>query len=424
MIWTSESISSLRLLLRHQREANVDLGLALAENDSKLPEVLLLELMFVALHWPQKRQRVKGLLHKNGLRFPMEHLQVTQMTRAGWDYWSTFDRLLWDLEAQYEDLAVQLARYAEQNWGYGWLFLCHKLPRTEARRLIDKRIENKQLSLQEVKGLPYPPALIEHEGIEQLRLENCGFPHFPDLCQMKTLKVLSLSNDRHEVLPDTIAKCTQLEKLNIYASRLRKLPPSITALKQLKQLDLSYCSRLQGLPDYLGQLKSLHFFSWRLRSDWDNRLHQFALQQIPPALMQLQQLRYLKLPYHKIRQLEEGFAALIALEYLDLRYNGFDRFPNILLKLENLKNLKITLGGPYASMQKGNQLVAQLPLDWGKASQIEQLDLSDSWLRGGFESLAQLPRLRHLRLYDVKSEGEEPRLSHLRQLLPHCKIEL
>lgn len=424
MLWTPESISSLRLLLRHQREENVELGISIVGGDQTLPDALLLELMIVALNWPPKRKAIHEILAANNLEFPLKYLQEVQLTQAGWDYWSPFDKLLWKIADESEELALRLARYAEQNWDYAWLFLCHKLPRKEARQLIGKRVENKQLSLQEVSDLPYPPVLLEYEGIERLRLEHCGFERFPELCEMPNLRALSLSNDQNTRLPPTILKCNQLEELNIYASQLKFLPSTISELQGLLRLDLSYCSKLKGLPAELGALKQLQSLSWRLRANLDNRLKQNPLQKLPDAILELSSLNYLKLPHHCISQLAPRFARLSPLKYLDVRYNEFGHFPKVLLHLRNLEVLQITLGGPYASIKKGNRLRARLPENWAEAKAIKQLDLSDSWLEGGFTCLEQLPRLRHLRLYGVEMDGERPDLTQLKQLLPHCKIEL
>lgn len=424
MSWTPESISSLRLLLRHQRAENVDLGISIAAGDDVLPEALFLELMIVALNWPEKRKAIYDVLVSNGFDFPLKYLEGIQLTQAGWDYWSPFDKLLWAIADQHEELAIRLARYGEQNWNYAWLFLCHKLPEKEARQLIDRRVENKQLSIHEVSDLPYPPVLLAYEGIERLRLEHCDFKQFPDLCEMPNLRALSLSNDSHQKLPQTILKCTTLEELNIYASELLCLPSTISALKSLLRLDLSYCSKLSDLPSQLGSLKQLEKLSWRLRADLHNRSKQKQLHKLPEAILKLQSLNYLKLPHHKLSRLPPHFANLEALEYLDLRYNGFDHFPAALLHLDDLKVLQITLGGPYASTKKGNKLNVPLPTDWGRSKAIQQLDLSDSWLKGDLDSLRDLPHLRHLRLYGVEVNGDAPDLAYLRQLLPHCKIEL
>ena len=80
----------------------------------------------------------------------------------------------------------------------------------------------------------------------------------PDaVCQLKTLRVLNVSDNELEVLPASIGELVHLEMLYAVNNDLAELPDAVLTLKQLSFLDLSFNTNLETLPDGLDELPNL-----------------------------------------------------------------------------------------------------------------------------------------------------------------------
>jgi hypothetical protein len=73
-----------------------------------------------------------------------------------------------------------------------------------------------------------------------------------------SLRWLILTDNQIETLPDTLGRCTRMQKLMLAGNRLRALPSSMAACRQLELLRIS-ANRFEALPDWLFSLPRL---SW------------------------------------------------------------------------------------------------------------------------------------------------------------------
>ncbi|XP_059651961.1 putative disease resistance protein RGA4 [Cornus florida] len=82
------------------------------------------------------------------------------------------------------------------------------------------------------------------------------------ISKMKHLRFLSLSTCNGRKLPSSITKLKNLQTLKLYMClRLKQLPEEIKELVNLRHLELDMCPYLTGMPCGLGQLPSLQFLS-------------------------------------------------------------------------------------------------------------------------------------------------------------------
>lgn len=72
-----------------------------------------------------------------------------------------------------------------------------------------------------------------------------------------TLLVVDLSDNDLAFLPESLQRCSLLEELNLGGNPLRKLPPWIGALTNLRMAMLDGCA-LQSLPREMAELRQMH----------------------------------------------------------------------------------------------------------------------------------------------------------------------
>jgi len=154
------------------------------------------------------------------------------------------------------------------------------------------------ISLNDVAVVPAQIANLVN--LEELHLDGNFFNHADkklkvlpnEICQLKSLKVLTLKDNVIEQLPEAIGSLTKLEKLDLRDNLLNTLPASFTQLKNLKWLDLKANDLTQLPADFasLDQLKELNI-AMNLKLD-------FEVEKV--KLMRMSHLEFLELSYNNI----------------------------------------------------------------------------------------------------------------------------
>ena len=260
-----------------------------------------------------------------------------------------------------------------------------------------------------------PPELFDLQNLRELNLIDIHWPIslariVRPLSNLGNLTSLSLTGSDLTFLPLEILRLGSLTRLylDLSGNKLTQLPTEIFDLQPLTGLDLSG-SQLSNLPVELTKKTELE--SLRLGSIGAGGI---GISAIPPEISMLRRLKDLDLSYNSLRNLPIEMAELKNLESLWLVSNKFAEFPSVILKLKNLKHLGIGVNGLKALPDEisnltelkalnlyNNQLVS-LP---GTITQLRKLRI----LEIGDNPLNQPPP-------EIVRQGLEAVLEYLRQL--------
>jgi Leucine-rich repeat (LRR) protein len=218
-----------------------------------------------------------------------------------------------------------------------------------------------------------------------LLLEDKKLQQFPrSVFKIKTLKILDLSDNPIQMIPDEIVEMDQLEELYLKGCRLSELPDSIGALASLRVLDISRNNIGEQGPD----------------GHREHGLH------LPESIGKLATLRVLKMNYNKgFDRFPASIANLTGLEELEA-YQCSDAapidFPDILCHLTGLKRLDI-----------GSNSFTTIPESFLNLANLEELrmDASLCYLNT-LPDLSRLPRLRVVHVDGLRDYITRPHPRH------------
>ncbi|XP_050241116.1 TMV resistance protein N-like [Quercus robur] len=212
-----------------------------------------------------------------------------------------------------------------------------------------------RLDLNGCKSLESLTPKISLEALEILDLVGCSrLKKFPEIVgNMPRLSELCLSGSAIKDLSISTKYLTGLIKLDLRdCKNLSSLSNACCCSMSLKILTLSGCSKLNELPEDLGNIKGLKVLSLDgckgLSSTSSNKLISFLLmkkRRVDPkgmlerSLSNLWSLTKLNLSYCNLQAIPDGLGCLSSLIELDLRGNNFVCFPESTARLSNMKVL-------------------------------------------------------------------------------------
>ena len=173
-----------------------------------------------------------------------------------------------------------------------------------------------------IKDLP-----IEHlTGLIKLDLRDCkNLSKFSNAsCNFLSLKTLSLSGcSKIDELPENLGNIEGLEELDVSRTAIKNLPSSMIFLKNLRKLSLQQCEGLSSFPlmprRCLDSMSMLEHTSMGLRS-----------------------LTHLDLSYCNLQAIPDVLGCLLSLTNLNLIGNSFVALPESIVLLSNLTNLGLS----------------------------------------------------------------------------------
>jgi predicted DNA-binding WGR domain protein len=211
---------------------------------------------------------------------------------------------------------------------------------TEEIEKMAKEHKVKTLNLSDKKLLEIPPALFEIKSLEVLILDETHLTSLEILDKLIQSKkelnlkktIVELLDDSAFILSEAIGKLTNLKELSLNKTKIVELPESISELRQLKSLNLTYCYSFTKLPLSIGNLEALEIL---------NLAHCYQLKVLPESIYQLQNLKVLNLGYcNQLTKLPESIGQLQNLEVLNLgNCRQLEYLPDSIGQLKKLKKL-------------------------------------------------------------------------------------
>ncbi|KAL3323469.1 hypothetical protein AABB24_037890 [Solanum stoloniferum] len=288
-----------------------------------------------------------------------------------------------------------------------------------------------QLNLYHCKSLERFP-YVNVESLESLDLDVCySLEKFPEILGIiKPELKITMSRTGIRELPlsffDLQPHLTELHLNGM--ENLVSLPSSICKSKGLVRIDVSFCVKLESLPEEIGDLENLE----KLDASYT------LISRPPSSIVRLNNLKFLTFAnrvrrvYFFFPQVDEG---LRSLEYLDLTccYIIDGGLPEDIGSLSSLKELKLSGNNfehlPRSIAQLGAleylklsycKRLTQLPEDIGSLSSLKELKLGGNNFEHLPRSIAQLGALEYLELSDCKRLTQLPEdigsLSSLKEL--------
>lgn len=233
----------------------------------------------------------------------------------------------------------------------------------------------------------------------QLFLKHFNLTRLPkEICELKGLKVLNLSDNQLTHLPEEITELQELEEINLRNNQLVELPAQIIELTRLRELWLG-TNQLVGLPTEIGQLLALE----------NLYLYDNQLEKLPAGIGQLVSLRNLYLDNNELLTLPEEIGHLANLRELVLSYNHLITLPIGIGKLSQLEVLYL----------QNNQL-KRLPDEIGDLQNLEDLYIDNNQITHLPETIANLTHLKYLYAQNNLLSAYEQ--EKIRKLLPDTEI--
>lgn len=243
-------------------------------------------------------------------------------------------------------------------------------------------------------------------SLKYLNLRSNQLKDLRSIFKIATLKELNLrSTNFSKPNFEEIARLSNLEKLDLRRTFLRRLPDIFTNLAKLTHLNLEG-NNLQELPESIGKLSNLSFITLRknLKFDWDKGFE---------LLARLPKLQTLDLSEHKFKVLSPKISLMQQITYLNLSNNKLEDLPEGLRELKNLEKIHF-VQNPQLNYAKLFKLISALPLlkkiylgDYRHDSlpkeiafltQIEELEISFSDIKELPEELGKMQSLKKFKL--------------------------
>ena len=188
-------------------------------------------------------------------------------------------------------------------------------------------------------------------GLTKLDLRDCkNLSSLPNVCcYLMSLKILTLSGcSKINELPENLGNIKGLEELDASETAITELPSSFVLLKNLKVLSLRGCEGLSSK-------SSNKLISFPLMR---KRRVEYPTGMLGCSLFDLWSLTKLNLSYCNLQKIPDGLGCLSSLTELDLRGNHFVCLPESTTRLSNLDTLLLS-GCPHL------QSLPELPLNIG-----------------------------------------------------------
>ncbi|URD82143.1 resistance protein [Musa troglodytarum] len=281
-----------------------------------------------------------------------------------------------------------------------------------------------------MKALPAAVQKLNH--LRYLDLSGTDLRKLPPaIGRLHNLQILKLRNcSRLEALPESIGELVNLVTLDLcFFVRLSSLPDSIGRLQNLQILKLTFCIELEALPESIGELVNLVTLDLCTCP---------RLSSLPDSIGRMGNLQIRKLRHcMELEALPESVGELVNLVTLDLYFcRRLSYLPDSIGRMGNLQILNLRrCPGLEALPESIGELVnlvtldlctcprlSSLPDSIGRMGNLRNLDVSKTCITTLPESLSSLSNLQLLKLRDCHRLNEFPKKVQSMRSLTHLDI--
>ncbi len=265
--------------------------------------------------------------------------------------------------------------------------------RMQGDKVVSMEIHNHPLTT-------IPPEICLLPDLETLEMTGtkiCKLP--PNLTKLKNLVQITINDGALEEFPPVFLKMKQLQNISLQGNKISTLPTNIAALSDLEILNLRK-NQIQKLPANFGKLHKMR----RLILDSNH------IETLPPSIGGLEAFEFLSLKNNPLTSLPDNFAHMTKLETMDLENTCLTRLPDSIGLLPTLKTLRISQETPQGF---------QFPAQMGEMDALETLRLNNLGLTEFPAVLLEIPNLKSLYLHNnqIRKIPEEiERMKHLQDI--------
>ncbi|XP_050254553.1 disease resistance-like protein DSC1 [Quercus robur] len=237
------------------------------------------------------------------------------------------------------------------------------------------------LDLQRCENLTSLPSKFKLKCLEELNLTECSkLTEIPEFGRnMKRVRILYLGSTAITTLPTSIEHLTGLVELTVNSCKnLEHLPNTIFNLKLVRKVSLQFCTKLDRLPENLGDAESLEKLD----------LWETAIREVPSSIGLLKHLHSLTLSECK------GLSMPTSPHPIDLLFSS----------------LSLSPASPLTHLLLGDCNLKAIPNDIGSLVSLEWLVLDGNDFDCLPESIIQLSKLKWMHLNNCTSLRSLPKL--------------
>lgn len=290
--------------------------------------------------------------------------------------------------------------------------------------------EAEKVSIENSKLTNIPDEIQELDNLNWLNISSNNFSEIPkSLSRLKKLKEIRIFGNKVDSKTpyelNGLENISQIEKLYIEWTNLKKVPDSLKYLTNLEKLELINCGQIRNIDVIcnLSNLKEAHF-------------NQIGIERIPKDIAQLKELEIFEISLYNDQDrlsnpiLPETFAELKKLKKLIFHncYLNASRLPEYISNIKNLEILEmlrtnLLLPRSIAGLSQLKELTIRentalnaLPEDIGQCKILKRIDIEDTAIEELPESITQLTNLEYLDLSYNEIKRLPENLGNLRKL--------
>ncbi|XP_017732587.1 PREDICTED: protein LAP2 isoform X1 [Rhinopithecus bieti] len=219
------------------------------------------------------------------------------------------------------------------------------------------------------------------------------------------------------MLPKTMNRLTQLERLDLGSNEFTEVPEVLEQLSGLKEFWMD-ANRLTFIPGFIGSLKQLTYLDVSKNNIemveegisacenlQDLLLSSNSLQQLPETIGSLKNITTLKIDENQLMYLPDSIGGLISVEELDCSFNEVEALPSSIGQLTNIR----TFAADHNYLQ-------QLPPEIGSWKNVTVLFLHSNKLETLPEEMGDMQKLKVINLSDNRLKNLPFSFTKLQQL--------